>query len=183
VRLPDGRIYASSWTPPPTYEHRLNGKLVLRYSGEDDTGHQTGWSDGKVQRVEDRLHRFVEALLEAGERSRLDRIEAERREQRFREEQARREEATRLRQEEEERVTKLRASLAAWREVRDVRAFVEEANAIAAAAGRGINLESTLGKFLTWATRWSNQADPLLALRNEIAKSDARPAERSAGPP
>jgi hypothetical protein len=75
IPLPSGRMYASTWTPAPTHQHRLNGKLVLklltpgRSLGWGHAGHRTVWSDGKEQRVEQRLLRF--AIPRYGSQTRL----------------------------------------------------------------------------------------------------------------
>jgi hypothetical protein len=102
-------LLRSSWTLPSKYEHGLNCKLVLRYGygDADDSRHQTLWSDGEVQRVEDLRHQFVEALLAAGERMRLARVAADSRETAFRESEVRRAEEARRRQEEEAQVARL----------------------------------------------------------------------------
>ncbi|MSR47408.1 MAG: hypothetical protein EXS13_10150 [Planctomycetes bacterium] len=58
--------------------------------------------------------------------------------------------------------------LADWRELRDVRAFIDEARALVAAAGLVIREESNLADFIRWATARAERIDPLRALREEV---------------
>lgn len=168
------------FTPPPKIEHRPNGKLVLQIL-DGSYGFRKKWSDGAYRRIEDCLNSVVETIVRTGGEMRRERLERERWHREWEEEKRQRQEAERKRREEEARVEKLRAALSAWGEVRDVRAFVQEAHAIAAAAGSRINFESAHGKFLSWATKWSNQMDPFLDLRREIAAAVADPTEQAAG--
>lgn len=179
IRLPSGRMYTSPWTPASTYEHHRNGKLVLkllspgRSPGWGHVGPRTVWSDGTRQRIEQRLHRFVEALLQAGERIHRERVEADRRERERQEAEKRRVEAEARRREEEEKVKKLRITLDEWREVRDIQAFIAEARSIVAAGGHVIEAGSNLDDFIRWATARASRLDPFRVLWRDASEPPA----------
>jgi hypothetical protein len=68
--------------------------------------------------------------------------------------------------------------LAAWREARDLRAFIEKARAIVAAAGQVIQEGSRLDTFIKWATARNDRFDPLRELKREAAERAKAAASR-----
>jgi len=63
--------------PKRQYEFRPTGRLHLRIVNVHLLGAIQVWSDKKNDRVEDHLGEFVASVAVAGERQRLDRLEAE----------------------------------------------------------------------------------------------------------
>jgi len=170
-------------------EYRPNGMLSIEV--DQEYGGAVAWTDKRNRRLEDCLHEVVAGIAGEAESIRARRIEHARNAEEARQLAIRREQAQRVaekqrieaegrRREEEEKVAKLRVTLADWREVRDTRAFIEEARAIVAAAGQVIEEGSRLDKFIKWATARNDRFDPLRELRREAAEC-AKAAASSEG--
>jgi hypothetical protein len=167
-------------------EYRPNGQLSIEVDPE--YGAAVAWTDKKGRRLEDCLHEVVVGIAAEADRMHARRLEhahnaekarqlAEGREQARREAEQRRLEAEDRRRDEEEKVTKLRATLADWREVRDVRAFIAEARSIVAAGGHAIEEGSTLDEFIRWATSRVERIDPFRVLWRDASEPPAAPSE------
>jgi hypothetical protein len=146
---------------------RSNGFLTVRIRGSYEPYRE--WTDTKTKKIEDRLHEVMPAVLARAEELRLEKIEAERRREEARQAEIRRAEAERLRREQEEMVADLRDTLAAWREARDIRAFIAEARAIVAAGGLEVRPASRLDDFTRWATAQADRIDPHRGIREAVA--------------
>jgi hypothetical protein len=164
-----------SWRPT---RYVPSGFLSIRVHGSYTPYRE--WTDTKTAKIESRLHEVIPAVLARAEEIRAEWIEAERRREADRQAQIRRAEAERLRREEEEKVARLRETLARWREVRDVRAFIAEARAIVAAGGHEIEAGSTLDQFIRWATARVERIDPFSVMwRDASEPPEARSAAAS----
>lgn len=150
----------SKWNPPPSlfpprpeYEHRPNGKLTLSIV-DVYTHHHGGrlsWSDGKVQRLEERLNDFVAALIMTAERMRLARLEAEEQERRRQEEARRRKEAEERARLEQQLVYDLDSRLTDCIYARNIRQFVDMVEADMRTRGSEMDPASDLGRWMAWA--------------------------------
>lgn len=151
----------------PKVEYVTCGLLTLRVGGWYES--QRDWTDEKKRvKLEDRLHEVAAAILAHTEGIRSSRIERARALEAERERTRLRAEADKRQKAEEKKVAALRATLAEWREVRDIRAFVAEAQAIAAAVGQEIREEPNLADFIQWASARADSLDPLRILRQEV---------------
>lgn len=125
------------------------------------------WSDGAVQRIEDRLNGFVASLIRTAEDWKESRRQAEERERiRNEKEQRRREEELR-KKESQWRVEVLEAKLADWQHVQQIRAFIAAIRAEAIRRYGEIEEGSEIAQWLAWAERYAIQRDPL-ADANEL---------------
>jgi hypothetical protein len=145
-----------------------NGNLTIRIP--EEYGPETEWTDRSTRRLETCLHEVVAGIMARADAIRARAVERANDLEVQREREKLRADAEKRRREEEEDVAKLRATLADWREVRDTRAFIDEARAIVAAAGQVIQEGSPLDKFIKWATARNDQFDPLRVLRKEAAE-------------
>ncbi|MBL8841991.1 MAG: hypothetical protein JNL90_10760 [Planctomycetes bacterium] len=150
----------------PKVEYVPRGILTLRVGGWYES--QRDWTDEKRSKIEDRLHEVVAAILAHADRIRASRIEQARALEAERERARLRAEAEKRQKAEEEDVAALQKMIADWREVRDVRAFIDEARAIVAAEGLVIREDSKLAGFIRWATARAERIDPLRALREDV---------------
>ena len=139
------------------YTYTRTGALMLGVvRGSGDL--RRAISDGKQQRIEEHLNRFVVGLeAEAVERIReARRLEEQRREwaerARIREEQERR------RQEELERFRTLEEEVRQWRRAEEIRAYV---SAVEAKATVG-DSSGDLGRWISWARSKADSLDPLV---------------------
>jgi len=145
-----------------------NGLLAIRLTHRWAYGWESLCKDGSRDKIEDRLGRLLPDLRAAAERVKRADAEHAASEKAAREAEQRRWEEEKRRREEEERVAKLRGTLAEWREAHDVRAFIAEARAIAAAGDQEIVEGSRLDTFLRWASAHADRIDPLRDLRREV---------------
>jgi hypothetical protein len=145
-----------------------NGHVSIRIHGNYRPFRE--WTDTKATKIESRLHEVIPAVLARAEELRAEKVEAERRREADRQAEIRRAEAERRRREEEQQVGDSRAMLAAWREARDLRAFIDETRAIVAAAGRTVREGSRLDSIIKWSLARAERLDPLTELREEIAE-------------
>jgi hypothetical protein len=137
-----------------------NGKLVLRindYLG----GCQSKWSDGENRKLEDKLASFVNGLSLAA--AYIKKSKRERAEEHQRWEDARKEEERKrlAAEEEKERGQALERQAANWQKSRLILELVQ-----AAIAKRGkYDPDSKFAEWVTWATAYANNLDPLRELK------------------
>jgi hypothetical protein len=156
-----------AWNLLGTYESIVHdytptGELALRISDDDfySLGTRRSWRDGKRQRLERLLNRFVVGLLATAEARKAER---ERREEIHRQyEQARREreEKERLRQEEERKIKFLNGELAALAKGLAIRGYVSALEARAQSMSDTEREE--LDRWLLWVKGYAERIDPAL---------------------
>lgn len=147
---------------PTRYEHEPTGMLALKIdvsAGAVPSVRKT-WADGKTQRVEELLNRFVVGLVRAAEvKKRRDSERAERQRQ-----WERRRERERQRRQRAEREQKRREDLAdgarRWIEHRQLREYVEAVRRRAQRRGL-LGTGSEIGESLKWAESYLERTDPL----------------------
>ena len=138
-------MFSNSYDLVPT------GRLTLEIC--EWCARRKSWTDGKRQRIEDRLNRFVVALVETAVTKRQWRKD--------REEQRRRwEEESRRRLEEQSRVQRLENALAQWRRAEDLRAFIAAARQHTVAGSNGSS--ANVDEWIEWAATYADRIDPLI---------------------
>ncbi|MCC6694363.1 MAG: hypothetical protein IT365_01920 [Candidatus Hydrogenedentes bacterium] len=142
------------------YTYHPNGQFVLSIKeGRTDYGRQN-WSDGKVQRVENLLNKFICALYRSAVTARSDRIQREIDEAKRLERQRRNEELRRLQQIERTRLENLEKHAELWKRSEVIRAYV------AAVQERTDKDTFTYGdlpvtEWIDWALQQADRLDPL----------------------
>ena len=179
---PSGQAYRDwlVWRPPP---RQPNGvlQLVLDMPNYTSFGARRAWRDTANQRVEDRLADSIRGMIVMSDCLRQHRLDQERRARERQEEERRREEQERRRREEEDRVRTLRLHLERWREMRDVRAYIEEAKAILVENDLQLIAGGELDVWLRWAEGYAARIDPFSALRREAAATARAHRDRQQG--
>jgi len=151
----------------PYYQYVPSGRLFLRID-HWCRGLRKHWGDGKKQRLENCLGRFItqlEAVAVTIKKQREEREEAARRRRAWEEERA---EKLRLIHEEEERVKDLHAEVDAWHRSERVRRFIDTVRAAAIAKHGAIGVGSELERWLTWAAAQADRIDPLVESPHSI---------------
>lgn len=156
------------------YLYTPTGCLRLRIV-DSYLGFRASWSDGKRQRLEDRLDDFAKALVLAVNKRRVDRVEAERRHREWEEEERRRREAGKAWELEAKQRKALDLLEEGWRKGQRIRAFVAAVERDAAEGKDPIDPESELARWIEWAIAYAEAVDPfkegpLLVLFERTAK-------------
>ncbi len=157
------------WVYPPRWDHRPTGNLRLSIEGAPQ-GIRHSWSDGKKQRLENCLGKFISALPVIAEARKREREEHRRRQQEW-EEQAKREEERRARQEEYERRAEVLTNLAQkWKDATLIREF-----ALAFAKASSQLCRTKAGRreaesFFLSAMQYADSVDPLNCVPTVITK-------------
>lgn len=138
---------------PPRYDYYPTGSLALVIRNAP-RGVQGKWADGKAQRVEDRLPRFIQGLQIAADREKFLRVEAERRRREWEEEAKKRRERERQARIERQKVEKLEADVKAWERACRLRAYVEELKKIPTPS-------EDLVDWINWAEKHIQNIDPI----------------------
>jgi len=141
--------------------HNSQGNLTFGIDSYVDG--RKNWSDGKKQRVEDKLyeivmriliiarqklHRSIRWRIEDRKKRELERIQAEK---------------DRLRREEQERIQNLEIQAENWRKSRYIRDYLKAAVDYITAKHGGYDEGSEFGQWLKWAHNHANRLDPLVA--------------------
>jgi hypothetical protein len=153
---------AYPWRSNPRKEAQYTGKFALKIAEDWAKGVRRKWADGKTQRVEDCLNAFVVGLVQAAEAKKQAQAEWEEQQRRREEERRRRFEEERQRQEEARRGRQLEEEATAWAKAEQLRAYVAAVREHAEQAG-GVEPESKVARWLAWAERYAEAADPLAA--------------------
>ncbi len=144
----------------PDFDRVPTGNLVLRLK----TGHygygRTNWRDGKVQRLESLLNRFVVALFECAVNKRSARIEREEAVVLRMAESRRKEELRKLQEQERARLVQLLKDVDTWHQSQKIRAY---ADAIMAHAEKNEDSDSgqELMEWVSWVSQQADRIDPL----------------------
>jgi hypothetical protein len=147
------------WEPRPTTERRPNGKLTLSITNANTHGARKSWSDGKRQRLEDCLNDFIAGVVEAADRQRIARIEAERWRREWEERERRRAEELQRQEEEARWGHDLDSRAQDWAHVRVVREFLLAVESHAATREGVAASDIDIGRWLAWARRRADQIE------------------------
>jgi hypothetical protein len=144
----------------PEFDRIPTGNLVLRLkNGGYDNG-RTNWRDGKVQRLESLLNKFIVALFECAVDKRSARIEREEAEVRRTAESRRKEKLGKLQEQERARLAQLLKDVEAWHQSQKIRAY---ADAIRTHAEKNEVSDSgqELMEWVSWVSQQADRIDPL----------------------
>ena len=148
-RLPDDKFFPS-------------GDLSLKLDTGYSSGLRSTWADGKQQRVEKCLNKFIATAYKAAAHQKAGRIRHEK-EEREREERRRRNEILRREIEKEQKhLDDFTEQVKAWKEAQQLRAYVQAARSAdyysigAITGGRDIN------DWCAWALEQANRLDPTI---------------------
>lgn len=172
--------------PPPKdrwadrYRYVPTGRFVLQIEpwGVGGDGLRRGWTDSKMQVVEDCLHKFVRTVQVIAERHKeRRRIEVLAAERRAVEEKARlaREEAIKR---EQARLKGLEADADAWHKSQRVRAYIEAVRREVAARGDDTDA-GTAQAWAEWASAHADRLDPLTAGKPPPWAAPSPPGEQT----
>jgi hypothetical protein len=145
----------------PQYGFLPTGHFTLRIDSYLGDGAQLSWSDGKQQRLEERLNDFVVGLVAWAEREKERRQEREHREREWKEAEQRRLESKRRQEEENARIGELERKVVAWVKSGQVRDFVTAVRARMDEADEVEDREA-LERWTEWALAYADRLDPLL---------------------
>ncbi len=145
----------------PKHDFEPSGNLILSVKDPTGLGVRSTWADGKAQRVENCLNKFIAGLyvIAEAEKKRIQKHQQWERE--WKEAEARRLEQQRLRMEEEERIRQLDQNLAAWKKAQDVRAYADALEKLVVARSGAIEAGSDAEKRLQWLRAYAGRIDPL----------------------
>jgi len=158
------------YEPYPKFVHNPSGRLTLEIKTWGYS--RRNWSDGKRQRIENRLNDFIIGLINAAVKERAWKIkrEIEKREQQ--EQERRREKIARLRREEEERVQALMQNAANWQKSKQVREYIEAVKKEAICENGEIVPGGEIARWLRWANDQVDRLDPLTESPPSILDDD-----------
>lgn len=111
--------------------HHLSGRLALKIGGPDRVGGRRTWADGKQQRLEQCLNKFIEGLIRIAETPKAERLEDERRQREWEERQRQRAEEYRQQAEEKRRSEQLLDQIDRWDRSRRIRDYAADMSSTA----------------------------------------------------
>jgi hypothetical protein len=150
-RLPDDKFFPSG---------NLSLKLDIGWGGR---GLRGTWSDGKRQRVENCLNKFIATAYKAAAQKKSARIKRERDERERAEQQRRREILRRQIEQEQKRVDALTAQARLWQEAQQLRAYVQAARSAGYYALPAITGGRIMKEWCAWALEQANRLDPTIS--------------------
>lgn len=176
---PRPRPYA--WRP----EWIPSGRLSMRIDETFARGFRRTWADTNLERLEERLNRFVIGLYRMATAKRVRRLESERRRREREQEERKVEERYQRalkgwedREAERERVVALLSDADNWAKSQRIRAYIQAVKAAAEKGPLEAGPEEDLPEWLRWAEQAADQFDPLIAKEvYDETKRDDKPEE------
>lgn len=154
----------------PWYRHRLpdykyfpSGQLSLRLETGWYSGLRGTWADGKQQRVEKCLNKFIVTMYKAAAQQKAKRLERERQEREWAERERRREILRKQIEEEMVRTERLSSQAKLWHESQQIRAYVQAVRSAGYYALPAITAGQNLDEWCTWALDQANRMDPTIS--------------------
>jgi hypothetical protein len=141
----------------PEYDRAPSGRLQLAITNASYLGVRQKWADGKRQRIEDVLQRFLEGIEAAAEGRKNRRLEREEQERRWAEERRKREERERLETIERVRGAILKQQAKAYEESQRLRIYIE---AVRKRVAGGSPNEAEVREWIAWAEDYVKRLDP-----------------------
>jgi len=153
---------------PPKWDLHATGCLRLELCTGEHGYRIRQWSDGKIQRIETVLNKFMMAALldvqkrrEAVIEKEKRRIELEKRQLEMREAEERRWQEEQAQHEEQKRVDGLLADVAKWKQSREIREYMAAVQAFVVEKYGGYDAGSELDRWLKWVEGAQNSLDHL----------------------
>jgi hypothetical protein len=140
------------WTP--RYDHLPTGELTLKIRNATYLGVRQTWADGKVQKLEDCLGKFITGMHHAAQAIKEHRLERERQELEWEEKNRRWKERQRLEHLENQKIEKLLDDVNNWRLAENIRGYLKEIRKL---KGEVEGLDG----WIDWACCYVDKIDPL----------------------
>ena len=154
----------------PFYRYRLpndkyfpSGDLSLKLEALWGRRLRSTWADGKQQRVEKCLNKFIAAAYMAAAHQKWRRIELEREERERAERERRREILRRQIEQEQKHVDDLIGQARAWQEAQQLRAYVHAVRSAGYYARSSITCGRDINEWCAWALEQANRLDPTVS--------------------
>jgi len=155
--------YADSWWWKPSVDYVPTGMLTLKILDFYREGLRKTWSDGKVQRVEDCLGRFLEGLRHAAVAQKAWKKQMEDRKLEREEREKRNKELRRLKHIEEKKIEKLTGQVNNWITANNIHQYLD-------ALSEKTNDVEGLSEWISWARQYAEKLDPLNKPQNLALK-------------
>jgi hypothetical protein len=150
-QLPEDKFFPSG---------NLSLKLDIGWWGR---GLRGTWSDGKRQRVDNCLNKFIATAYKAAAQKKAARIKREREEYEWAEQERREEILRRQIEKEQKRVDALTAQARLWQEAQQLRAYVQAARSAGYYALPAITGGRNMKEWCDWALEQANRLDPTIS--------------------
>jgi hypothetical protein len=146
----------------PDYKYFPSGDLSLKLDTGYSSGLRSTWADGKQQRVEKCLNKFIATAYKAAAHQKAERIRHEREEQE-RAEQRRRDEILRRQiEQEQKRLDHFTEQAKAWQEAQQLRAYVQAVRSTGYYSVGAITGGRNISDWCAWALEQANRIDPTI---------------------
>lgn len=155
------------WVHLPQWDHTATGRLRLAIAGVP-YGIRHTWGDGKRQRLEDCLGKFIASLPVAAQAFKKEREERERRQREWEERRKREEEARQHRAEHARKVEVLSKFARAWHEAKLIRDFVDAFKKACEQLSKTEAGKRETEFFVEWATEYADSVDPISSVTAAI---------------
>ncbi|MEJ7761025.1 MAG: hypothetical protein WKF55_15700 [Gemmatimonadaceae bacterium] len=172
VERKDEKRKQSEWGFPH-YDWVPTGRLSLRIQSWSP-GTRQSWSDGKQQRLESCLNRFIVGLVVCAEAARAGRLEREEREREYREAEEKRLLELRRREEEAARARALIHAADQWETAQTIRRYLMQ---VRGSLEHRPDVPLEMREWLKWAQEFVDRIDPLLP--EPSIPVDPQPPDRS----
>jgi hypothetical protein len=146
----------------PEYDKVPSGRLCLKASGGWRID-RTSWTDGKRQRVEECLNRFMAVMARAAAKDLQRSIERAREELERKERERLAEERRKRKLAEQRKLWALLTESTSWHESQRIRGYVAAVKERAAQLGNSAHEDQALNEWFAWALRQAEALDPLAA--------------------
>lgn len=144
----------------PVYYKVPSGKLCLKASGGWAL-ERTSWADGKRQRVEECLNRFMAVMAKAAVKDLEQQIEWEREELERKERERLAEERRKRKLAEQRKLWALLTESTSWRESQRIREYVGAIKERARQLGSSAQEDHALSEWIAWALKQADSLDPM----------------------
>jgi hypothetical protein len=148
----------------PRWDYEPTGCLTLAIKGVENLGIRHSWSDGKKQRVEDVLGRFIVTLPAIARALKRRREELAEQQRKWAEERKRAAEEAARRAEYERRAKAVEGLARSWEQGKSLRAFAERLTSMAEQEGVPEEQRRDIRTMAEWAVRHAGFVDPFTHL-------------------
>ena len=156
--------HLSSWQLP-RWDYEPTGSLTLAIDSGDNLGLRHAWSDGKKQRAEDALGRFLVTLPAIAKALKRRREELAEQQRKWAEERKRQEEEAARKAEYERKAKAVDALARSWEQSNLLREFAERVASAAAQEGVPQEQKQELQDMAEWVRKRAWYVDPLTDLK------------------
>ena len=163
--LEDAKRYPSIYGGT-TYDYKPSGKLRLLIDTYTRNAMRRSWNDSESKKIEDRLNEIFIGFISVAEERKQDRLRREKEEKERREQIRLYEEIQRQKAEEEKRINVLLTQVNSWSQSDAVKNFINHVKTAAIEKYGESEVESDLGKWLTWANLQAQRLDPTSKIIN-----------------